>query len=156
MYGNREGFCFLIDVLYLLFLECNTFIMTDVVFDGETTITLNLICISSCVCVCMCVYETQYEWKLHGLWNLTFVSGHRHPFSICERVIMCNIPLLNCCKHCERNNNHSGDNHCCTGGCCLYWDRGGKMAHLSIAALFLSLTGFDFLIINIYHLINEY
>lgn len=67
MYGNREGFCFLIDVLYLLFLECNTFIMTDVVFDGETTITLNLICISSCVCVCMCVYETQYEWKLHGL-----------------------------------------------------------------------------------------
>ena len=37
--------------LYLLFLECNTFIMTDVVFDGETTITLNLICISSCVCV---------------------------------------------------------------------------------------------------------
>lgn len=30
--------------------------MTDVVFDGETTITLNLICISSCVCVCVCAF----------------------------------------------------------------------------------------------------
>lgn len=119
-------------------------------------IYINLICISSCVCVCMCVYETQYEWKLHGLWNLTFVSGHWHPFSICERV-MCDIPLLNCCKHCERNNNHSGDNHCCTDGCCLYWDRGGKMAHLSIAAfIFKSYGLWFFLIINIYHLINEY
>ena len=39
-------------------IERVTFITTDVMFDGKTTFTLNLICISSSVCVYVCLCNT--------------------------------------------------------------------------------------------------